>query len=219
MKNRSYTDDILLARQVIEANGLYLLKKEDLKFASDIAGEAYGKYPLNTWFAGGINRPQLSSRVLEISLKSFFDRALIYSESKEMNGLAVWVPMQNSEISSLSFLFHGGTQLLFKEGIGFINRLSSYEKYAANLKHKLGGECDWYFYNLTVSPESQGKGIARRLLNPMLKLCDEKGHSCYLETNLEKNISLYEHFGFSLCGVGTVPKSDVKHFSMCRFPK
>ena len=42
------------------------------------------------------------------------------------------------------------------------------DNFAMKLKQKYTGNVDWYLYNLSVLPEAQGKGIASRLLRPML---------------------------------------------------
>ena len=61
-------------------------------------------------------------------------------------------------------------------------------------------------------------GIASKLLRPMLEFCDMENMVCYLETNKEKNVSLYQHYGFQLAEQRIVPKSNVMHYAMTRKP-
>ena len=75
-----------------------------------------------------------------------------------------------------------------------------------------------YLYNLSVSRKAQGKGIASKLLKPMLEFCDQENMVCYLETNKETNVSLYQHYGFQLAEQKLVPKSNVMHYAMTRKP-
>ena len=42
---------------------------------------------------------------------------------------------------------------------------------------------------------------------------------CYLQTNKEKNVSLYQHYGFQLAEQTPVPKSNVMHYAMTRRPR
>ena len=86
------------------------------------------------------------------------------------------------------------------------------------LKKKYTSNVDWYLYNLSVSKKAQGKGTAGKLLRPMLAFCDREKMVCYLETNKESNVSMYEHFGFCLKEKGLIPKSDVMHYAMTRQP-
>ena len=78
---------------------------------------------------------------------------------------------------------------------------------------------DWYLYNLSILPEAQGKGIATKLLRPMLDFCDRENTVCYLETNKESNVALYKHFEFQLAEQDLVPGSNVMHYAMTRQPK
>ena len=87
------------------------------------------------------------------------------------------------------------------------------------LKKKYTDHVDWYLYNLSIKKDAQGKGIASKLMKPMLEFCDQEAMQCYLETNKESNVSLYEHYGFELKETALVPKSNVNHYSMVRKPK
>jgi hypothetical protein len=40
----------------------------------------------------------------------------------------------------------------------------------------------------------------------------------YLETNKEANVSLYQHYGFSLMREELIPDSPVTHYAMVRQP-
>ena len=87
-----------------------------------------------------------------------------------------------------------------------------------NLKKEFTGNVDWYLYNLSVKKSAQGKGIAGKLLRPMLEFCDKENIVTYLETNKETNVSLYEHFGFELSKKEPIPKSPVMHYAIVRKP-
>lgn len=56
----------------------------------------------------------------------------------------------------------------------------------------------WYLQVLGVAPNQQGHGHARRLLAPVLALCDQDGHGAFLETCEADNLSLYRRFGFEV---------------------
>ncbi|MTI51333.1 MAG: GNAT family N-acetyltransferase [Alcanivorax sp.] len=56
----------------------------------------------------------------------------------------------------------------------------------------------WYLQVLGVAPEQQGRGHARRLLAPVLALCDRDGHGAFLETCEPDNLPLYRRFGFEV---------------------
>ena len=110
-------------------------------------------------------------------------------------------------------------ELILHSGLGIIGKLLTYETFAMKLKKKYTGHIDWYLYNLSVRKEAQGKGIAKKLLQPMLEFCDDEKMITYLETNKERNVPMYEHFGFELRETNPVPGSSVLHYSMVRDPK
>ena len=113
----------------------------------------------------------------------------------------------------------GGLKLIFHSGLGIIGRLLTYEKYAMSLKKEYTDNYDWYLYNLSIRKDAQGKGIASKLMRPMLRFCDEERMVTYLETNKETNVGLYRHYGFDLMKEELIPTSTVTHYSMVRYPK
>jgi ribosomal protein S18 acetylase RimI-like enzyme len=156
---------------------------------------------------------------MQISLKTMMKDAIIYADSEELNGFAVWLPFGFTGSKTLPFLFNGGLELIFHSGFGIIGRLLTYENYAMNLKKEFTDNYDWYLYNLSIKKDAQGKGIASKLMRPMLEFCHNEQMVAYLETNKESNVSLYEHYGFSLMKEELIPKSPVVHYSMVRHPK
>ncbi|MEE0970480.1 MAG: GNAT family N-acetyltransferase, partial [Clostridia bacterium] len=92
------------------------------------------------------------------------------------------------------------------------------ENYAMGLKKEYTDNYDWYLFNLSIKKDAQGKGIASKLMRPMLEFCDNENMVCYLETNKESNVTLYQHYGFQLAEQKLVPKSNVMHYAMTRKP-
>lgn len=74
----------------------------------------------------------------------------------------------------------------------------------------------WFLQIIGVDPEFQGKGYAGKLLRPMLSRIDEEGLACYLETLDERNVLLYEHFGFRVVEKATIPKTSLTSWAMLR---
>ena len=211
--------EVPLAKKIIEKSGLYIVKEEDLDRLADIAADAYQDYPLHNWFTGGKYDKKASKLIMQISLKTMTEDAVIYADSEEMNGFAVWLPIGFTGSKTLPFLLNGGFELILHSGPGIIGRLLTYENYAMGLKKDYTDNYDWYLYNLSIKKDAQGKGIASKLLRPMLTFCDDEKMVAYLETNKESNVSLYEHYGFELKREEAIPKTQVIHYSMVRNPK
>lgn len=214
MKNKSNSNEFELALKAIKDAGLYIAQPKDLERLAESAKYSYEGYPLHDWFAKGTYDGEVTKQIIHISLKTMINDGIIYADSEEINGFAMWLPPNYPGVNALAFLFSGGIKLIMYAGLGIVDRLLSYESYAMKLKEKNSSSEDWYLYNLSVVKDKQGKGIASKLLKPMLKLLDKQNKGCYLETNKKENVSLYEHFGFKLMEEGMVPKSNVKHYAM-----
>ena len=210
--------EIPLARRAIENAGLYIVPKKELGRLSEVAADAYRDYPLHNWLTGGKYDAVASRLIMQISLKTMTEDALIYADSEEINGFAVWLPFGFTGSKTLPFLFNGGLHLILHSGFGIIGRLLTYETYAMNLKKKFTDNYDWYLYNLSIKKDAQGKGIASKLMRPMLQFCDDERMVAYLETNKEANVGLYKHYGFDLMKEELIPKTPVTHYAMVRHP-
>jgi ribosomal protein S18 acetylase RimI-like enzyme len=211
--------EIPLARRAIEKAGLYLVQKKDIDRLAEVAADAYRDYPLHNWFTKGKYDARASELLMKVTLKTMTEDALIYADSEEINGFAAWLPFGFEGNKTLPFLKNGGLQLFLHSGVGFIGRLLTYEKYAMNLKKEFTDHYDWYLFNLSIQQDAQGKGIASKLMRPMLRFCDDERMVAYLETNKEANVGLYKHYGFDLMKEELIPTSPVMHYAMVRNPK
>ena len=211
--------EIPYAKGILERAGLYIVQEKDLDRLAEIAADAYRDYPLHNWFTKGKYDATASRLIMQISLRTMTEDAVIYADSEEMNGFAVWLPFGFTGSETMPFLLNGGLRLILHSGPGIIGRLLTYEKYAMNLKKEFTDHYDWYLYNLSIKQDAQGKGIASKLMRPMLKFCDDERMVAYLETNKETNVGLYKHFGFDLMKEEQIPKTPVTHYAMVRHPK
>jgi ribosomal protein S18 acetylase RimI-like enzyme len=211
--------EVPLARRAIEKAGLYIVQKKDLDRLAEIAADAYQDYPLHNWFTKGKYDKKASKLLMQISLKTMTEDAIIYADSEEMNGFAAWLPFGFTGNKALPFLFNGGLRLFFHAGFGLIGRLMKFETYAMNLKKEFTDNYDWYLFNLSIKKDAQGKGIASKLMRPMLQFCDDEKMVAYLETNKDVNVGLYKHYGFDLMREELVPETPVMHYAMVRNPK
>ena len=210
--------EIPLAKKIIEKAGLYIVQEKDLDRLAEVAADAYKDYPLHNWFTKGKYDEKASKLIMQISLRTMTEDAIIYADSEELNGFAVWLPFGFTGSKTLPFLFNGGLKLILHSGFGIISRLLTYETYAMNLKKQFTDNYDWYLYNLSIKKDAQGKGIASKLVKPMLKFLDDEKMVAYLETNKASNVSLYNHYGFELKKEEIIPKTNVTHYAMVRKP-
>ncbi|MFX1350145.1 MAG: N-acetyltransferase, partial [Promethearchaeota archaeon] len=62
-------------------------------------------------------------------------------------------------------------------------------------------------------------GYGSKLIKMKLAEIDEQNLPCYLHTENERNVKLYEHFGFELLGKNKIPNSDFCHHPMLKMRK
>ena len=84
--------EVPLARNVIKKAGLYIVQEKDLDHLAEVAADAYKDYPLHNYFTKGKYDKKASKLLMQISLKTMTEDAIIYADSEEMNGFAAWLP-------------------------------------------------------------------------------------------------------------------------------
>jgi len=135
--------EVPLAKKAISDAGLYIAGKKDIPRFAEIAMDAYEDYPLHNWFSGGKYDAITSKKVMEISLRTRSEDAVIYADSEEMNGFAAWLPLGFDGSKTLPFLMNGGIGLILHVGLQIIGKLQSYEAFAMELKKKYTDNVDW----------------------------------------------------------------------------
>ncbi len=77
-------------------------------------------------------------------------------------------------------------------------------------------EPHYYLEMIGISPTSQGKGLASKLINFILNHPAANSTSAYLETMNPKNVKLYEHFGFECREQWNVPGTNLSVWALYR---
>lgn len=69
---------------------------------------------------------------------------------------------------------------------------------AANRSHHVDLPPHYWLRAIGVHPASQGLGVGRRLMAPVLARADEEGRGCFLFTATEANVGWYGSLGFEV---------------------
>ncbi len=203
-----------LKKYLIE-NGLHIATKSDFEAIINIVGKAYENYPLCNYFSGGKYDEDDLKQSIQSNLNSIFNEGIIVTDSEEVNGCALLLPPGFNGFSNLSFFWNGGYKLIFRLRIKTIYRMANFETFAMNLRKNYTNNEDWYLYNIFVNTNLKGKKISSKLIKPLLNYCKLHKKICYLETNSDNNVPIYEHFGFKVMEKCLVPNSNnVQHYAM-----
>jgi GNAT superfamily N-acetyltransferase len=150
---------------------------------------------------------------------ALYEGAEGYTTSPECEGVAVWSNPETKRHSLSSFLYSGNPFLPLRCGFRYILTEMRVNSFCEKIKKMYAPQSHLYLALLAVDPVHQKKGIARALVSPVLEKCDREGLPCYLETQNEKNVSMYNHFGFEKFYEGIFPGTPSPLFAMLRKPK
>lgn len=193
------------------------LNKTHLKRASMVCASAFHNYPHSINL---IPDEKKRRRILPHIFEYCINYGLLYGEvhavSQNLEGVAVWLPASEADISIFKLFKAGFLSMSGKVGPGILMRLISGLNHSTGIMEKHASDTDWILFQLAVNPFCQGKGHGRALLNSMLKRIDKHKHSCCLDTHDEKNVNIYKRYGFKVVYSGTVPHSNTSLWTMVR---
>lgn len=212
-------DVIRMAREVIEKEGFYIATKKDIPILGDVASDAYTGCPLHMWLFNGTYDRDGSTKIFTSTVAGVFKDSIIYGPDESLKGFAIWIKPGFSGSRFAPFILNGGLSLLANNKLSIYRKLVKYEVYVMDLKNGYTDNMDWYLFNLSVRRSSQGKGIASKLVRPMLRFIDSLGDMSYLETSDPKNIEIYKRYGYRLAQEDYLLGTHVRHCCMVRAPK
>ena len=195
------------------------LEKKYIKPVSLMLSRAF-KDDLKEVFPDPEERRVKTPYVNELYLLYEFSNSKAFITSPKLEGIAVWIHSNKWKKRPFwRILTSGAIWPAMKIGIKALRKMQALDKYIARKHKELSPNKHWYLAVLAVDPRHQGKGYASKLLNEMLSNIDEEGLHCYVETEGEKNVSMYQHFGFEVVDEFVVPGTNDKLVAMLRKPK
>jgi ribosomal protein S18 acetylase RimI-like enzyme len=120
------------------------------------------------------------------------------SVTADVVGAACWLPPEVPMSTFFRQVRAGMLALPLRFGIRGFRRLLAYDAVAQRLHHQYAPMPHWYLAAIGVEPQHQGKGVGGALMQPILQRADAAGLHCYLETQKESNVRLYEKHGFAV---------------------
>jgi ribosomal protein S18 acetylase RimI-like enzyme len=197
---------------------MYKLKLSDLEKFEDLLTEAFFNDPLFIAFAKNEEtRRKVTFPIFKLMLEFSPGEIELYSPTKKMEGIAIWANQHKKQKNKGQFW-----ELVSKvtKELGFLKLLKIMWISKKLMKHhdEVLDKSDYHLYIIAVDPKYKGQGFASKLIKPMLAKFDKEKLVCSLDTNNEKNVGLYEHFGFKLEVIDESSKS-LKDFNMLRVPQ
>ncbi len=201
------------------------LQLDQIEEASKVIGRAIQDDPLFVYcFPDPIERKTKIITHCELLILVGILSGEVYTTSREIEGVAVWYPyrIKNRIIGKQSKEISRRLRKVKRAEISdpiFMERLGIFEEIANSFQTENVNFPHWYLAIIGVDPIHQGKGYSSKLLRMKIAEIDEQNLPCYLHTENEKNVQIYEHFGFELIGKIQVPNSDFYFHAMLRNKK
>ncbi len=199
-------------------NQLIRVNKKDNVRAADTLAKAFMKDPLSGWFFQDENTRYdylLDYFIFRVSYGLKYGE--VYSTSENFEGVAMWVSGEKAEMTFWRGLRCGGMKL-YSMGREKMSNLFLIGHFTTEFRNKLIQPPYYQLSPIGVKPEFQGKGFGSKLLKPMLKQFDEEGTICFLETQTESNLPIYQKLGFEIVKEGIIAKANLPHWGMIRYP-
>ncbi len=187
--------------------------------ACDVAGSAFENDPIMVFtYPDEAERKQNASYGFYMLYNYGIKNRLAFATSSNLEGIAIWLPPGKIYLSTWTMMKNGGFYTMRKVGLKLkaMKRSLVVFKYEEERHKHLVPQDHWYLQNIAVKPEEQGKGHGGQLLKTMIKHLERENLPIYLETNTEKNVSIYQRYGFEVLEHAIIPDTDVPFWGMLR---
>ena len=201
---------------------IYQVQKKDILSTAGVLTEAFLNDPFFKYIMNGDYGRDKLYYFQQFTVRYGMKYGNVFASSGNIEGAAVWLPPGSTHIGAIRFVKGGGVILrqLFPRNLSerfkFFTRLLNYSNYSNEIHIRNAPFPHWYLMAIGISDKYRQQGYASRLMKPMLEYFDSINIPCYLETHNEKNLAIYEHFGFRITEAGKLPGTDKPHFAMMR---
>ena len=186
---------------------LVRLAESQIEAAAETLTQAFFSYPVFTYVF-----PDEAERSVQLPLvkRSIVQYGLangeVYTTSAGVEGVAAWMPPDHGD----------GPWPQAAISQDALNRLAHFGKEIWEIRKRHVPFTHWFLMMIGVAPDFQGQGLASKLLSPLLARIDEEAMPCYLDTELPKNVEMYQHFGFRVVEDTIIPGTGIRSWGMLR---
>ncbi len=193
------------------------IKKQDIKRAAEVLTLSFQDDPI---FQHIFKSSEKYQRIAPWMFATWVRWTVLYGKgwmTEDGSAIVLMRSPGKANMSLWSMIRAGMLPTPVKLGIGAFKRFY-FEIVAILHAVTMGNEPHWYGWMIGVNPLEQHKGIGMQLMNHCFKLADEMQLPIYLETSVEKNVSLYNYKDFSVKDTATIARKFNLYF-MVREPQ
>ena len=198
---------------------LIRLQKSHVKASAEMLARAFYDDPLFThFFPDPSERTKKSIGFFQLLVRY----GILYGEadatSPALEGVAIWLPFNKADMSPWGMIRSGALTMAFRVGMTAIGRMLRFSEHANTIHKRHAPFHHWLLQPVGVDPPLQGKGYASMLLRAKFDKFDRERLPCYLDTQTEKNVMIYEHYGFKIVEEFRIPSTRFNNWAMLREP-
>jgi ribosomal protein S18 acetylase RimI-like enzyme len=175
---------------------------DDQDRLTDVLARAFADDPLANWLVRSDEKRDQGFRLMFAETMRFGLQAGEVFTTQESEGAAIWFAPGRYKMGV------GGLFTLLPRVLRSFGPWATMGKVLAvnEVGKRHPKEPHWYLFSFGVDPSAQGKGVGGALLRHALAKVDAEKSPAYLETALEKNLGLYQRFGFTLVEKVELPR-------------
>jgi len=196
---------------------LVQIDNDNTESAIEALVRAFNNYPLfRHYFPNKTDRKKISYHFLSFLVYSGIKYGEVYATSSNLEGIAIWMPSNSYPVTFWKALRSVPLSRIFGIGRYGGSKMRHFNDYIDTVHQRSAPFKHWFLQAIGIVPKFQGKGYASSLIRPMLSRINKEKLSCYLETIDEKNVAIYQHFGFEIIERSIVPKTGFTNWAMLR---
>jgi ribosomal protein S18 acetylase RimI-like enzyme len=197
-------------------DGVAALTTKDTDWASKLLEQAFFTDQLLNFIYGDTIHEQGK---LNWFFSSTFRIAALYGVclgTAEKDGVLMMLPSDQTKLTIGKLYQSGMVAAPFKMGWASLSRMIRFMDFAEK-EHKAAISSDhYYIMTVGVLPERQGMGIGKKLMTKALETVDANKMPCYLETQNQNNVPIYQRLGFEVVSDKEIPKGGLHNWGMLR---
>ena len=198
---------------------LYKLERKDVRRAAVVLAEAFQEDPVWNAVLGSAGQAQ-RAYAFETPVRYCLRYGEVYAPSAHLEGVAAWVPGALAQMTFWRVLRSGAVWpglRLGMSGIDAARRMPAiFRQIEVDREDNMRGTSYIYLQVIGVAPQHQGQGFGGKMLRALIEKSAQAGLPLYLETETERNVSMYERFGFQVLKQITLPVIHLPMWEMTR---
>jgi ribosomal protein S18 acetylase RimI-like enzyme len=201
---------------------LYRLHKRDTPQAAAVLANAFEEDPVWNAILRDASRAQRAA-AFETPVRYCLRYGEVFASSENLEGVAAWVPGALAEMTLWRVVRSGAMWASMKLGASMLKSTNLirempliFRQLEEDRKTNMRGKSYIYLQVIGVAPAHQGQGFGGKLLRALIEKSEQTDMPLYLETETERNVSMYQHYGFHVVRQIVLPVIDLPMWEMVR---